>query len=328
MQSTPVASANESSALAATTRPDLLATLSVAKQLLAETRDLNVILNIHDTAVAAQAWARARNADEVAMQAVEVKLRAERRAGEFLQDMKKKGILSVGRPKENSNNLLPLSPTLKSIGVEKIESQRWQRFAGIPEAQFEDWIIYAKKKTQAALLALTVFRTHENKPFPTGTFDIILSDPPWQYDFNLSDRGDPEVHYDTMTVEEIANLPIPSSENAVLFLWATNPKLTDAMYVMEKWGFVYRTNMVWIKDRFGTGYYARGQHELLLIGVKGDIHPPEESNRPSSIINAPVREHSRKPDVVYETIEKMYPNSQRLELFSRNSREGWTSWGS
>jgi N6-adenosine-specific RNA methylase IME4 len=313
-------------------KADLLDTLSIAKQLLAETRDFTTILNIHDKAVAAQAWAKARNADEVAMQAVEVKLRAEHKAGEFLQEMKKEGILSKGGRKAYSANrgqdVSSDKPTLPSLGVEQKESSRWQRIANIPEAEFEEWLALAKKRTQSALLALAMYRKHADAgPMPTGDFDVILADPPWQYEFSISDRGDPENQYDTMTVDEIVNLSIPSSEHAVLFLWATNPKLPEALGVMNRWGFVYRTNMVWNKKEIGTGYYVRGQHELLLIGVKGDTHPPEENARPPSVLEVSRRGHSQKPDEIYGIIEHMYPNSKRLELFARNSRDGWTSWG-
>lgn len=82
-----------------------------------------------------------------------------------------------------------------------------------------------------------------------------------------------------------------------------------------------------MKDKFGTGFYFRGQHELLLFGVKGDIHPPEESSRLPSILHAPVRGHSEKPEEVYYIIEKMYPNRRYLELFARKKREGWEAWG-
>jgi N6-adenosine-specific RNA methylase IME4 len=86
--------------------------------------------------------------------------------------------------------------------------------------------------------------------------------------------------------------------------------------------------MVWVKDKIGNGYYVRGKHELLLIGMKGDIPTPEESNRPASVIEAARLEHSRKPEKVYEIIEKMYPNRSYLELSARSQyNEKWTTWG-
>jgi N6-adenosine-specific RNA methylase IME4 len=86
--------------------------------------------------------------------------------------------------------------------------------------------------------------------------------------------------------------------------------------------------MIWKKDQMGLGYYVRGEHELLFIGKKGDQIPtPEECNRPRSVFEAPVREHSEKPDIVYDMVEKMYPNRKYLELFARKTRPRWIAWG-
>ena len=78
-----------------------------------------------------------------------------------------------------------------------------------------------------------------------------------------------------------------------------------------------------IKKKSGMGYWFRGQHELLLVGTKGEMSPPGEYARPASIIRAPRSKHSAKPDVVYEIIEKMYPKSAKVELFARRERDGW-----
>ncbi len=166
----------------------------------------------------------------------------------------------------------------------------------------------------------------DQPPLPTGTFDLLYADPPWTYNVKHL-RGNPENHYLTLATQEICDIPVPSSDNAVLFLWATNPMLEDALSVMKAWGFKYKTNMVWVKNKFGTGFYFRGQHELLLVGVKGDTHPPEESNRLPSVLFANTTRHSEKPEEVYEMIEKMYPNRKYLELFARKKREGWMVWG-
>ncbi len=162
---------------------------------------------------------------------------------------------------------------------------------------------------------------------PRTTFSIIYADPPWQYDFSKSTSRAIESHYHTMSLQEICELPIPTDSNAILFLWATNPKIREALQVIEAWGFEYRTNMVWVKDKIGMGYYVRGQHELLLISRKGKLPPPDEANRVSSVINAPRTKHSRKPDTVYGVIEKMYPGQRYIELFTTNKRQGWESWG-
>lgn len=160
---------------------------------------------------------------------------------------------------------------------------------------------------------------------PEGVYDVIYADPPWEYDFKL--RGSPDDHYPTMKTDEICELKVPAAENAILFLWATNPKLEDALKVATAWGFTYKTNLVWVKDLWGTGYYFRGQHELLLLATKGEIQPPPISARRSSVLHASRAKHSEKPEEVYEIIEAMYPGYTYLELFARNEREGWKAWG-
>jgi len=162
-----------------------------------------------------------------------------------------------------------------------------------------------------------------------GRFPVIYADPPWRYDFAPTDSRKIENAYPTMDLEDIKALPVDGvcHDDAVLFLWATSPKLPEAFAVMEAWGFTYRTCMVWVKDKIGMGYYARQKHELLLIGARGNLPVPEPGNRPPSVIEAPRGEHSKKPDETYGIIEAMYPEYTRLELFARRTREGWASWG-
>ena len=97
--------------------------------------------------------------------------------------------------------------------------------------------------------------------------------------------------------------------------------------MIDAWGFEYVSNLVWVKDKIGLGYWVRNQHELLIIGRRGDMPTPSPANRPPSVINAPRREHSRKPDEAYEVIERMYPELPKIELFARGRREGWAAWG-
>ncbi len=174
----------------------------------------------------------------------------------------------------------------------------------------------------------TIHRQEKKKnaqPIPTGQFNVILADPPWKYDINT--RGSPDDHYDVMENEDISNLNIPSADNCVLFMWGTAPKLPEALQVIEDWGFTYKTNMVWVKDKIGTGYYFRGKHELLFVAVKGNPLIPEEADRPESVLIAPRTAHSKKPEEIYAIIERMYPDAKYLELFARNTRSNWKSWG-
>jgi len=166
------------------------------------------------------------------------------------------------------------------------------------------------------------------KPIPDGKFSIIYADPPWEYEHSISTSREIENHYPTLELEKIKATEIPADDNAMLFLWAPAPKIEEALEVMKAWGFSYRTNLVWVKDKIGMGYYARVKHELLLIGIKGDgIGTTLPENRPESVIFAERTEHSKKPDISYEIIEKMYPKHSKIELFARNKRDGWEAWG-
>jgi N6-adenosine-specific RNA methylase IME4 len=103
--------------------------------------------------------------------------------------------------------------------------------------------------------------------------------------------------------------------------------LEQAFTVIAAWGFKYSSGLVWTKDKLGTGYWARSQHEHLLIGKRGNFRAPAPAHRPPSVIAAPRREHSRKPDEVYAIIEKAFPEAPKIELFARHARQGWRSWG-
>ena len=163
-----------------------------------------------------------------------------------------------------------------------------------------------------------------------GKFSVILADPPWQYQHPVSDSRDIENQYPTMALSDIENLPIQPllTEDAILFLWCPPAKVAEACGVMSKWGFDFRSCAVWVKPSIGPGYYFRAQHELILVGVHGKPITPAPENRVSSIINAPRREHSQKPEELYEIIEKGWPELPKLELFGRGpTRPNWVKWG-
>ena len=171
-----------------------------------------------------------------------------------------------------------------------------------------------------------VDKVFESVNLPKGKFNVIYCDPAWQYS-NSGFEMSAENKYPTMPTEDICNLEIKdlTSDNCILFMWVTNPLLEDAFKVIEAWGFGYKTNMVWVKDRHTAGFYIFGQHELLLIAVKGSMLPIGE--KPKSIITGDNKIHSKKPECVYEIIENMFPEMKYIELFARNKRDGWESWG-
>ena len=156
---------------------------------------------------------------------------------------------------------------------------------------------------------------------------IIYADPPWRYNFSKSNSREIENQYQTMTLTDIKNLDIPTEDNAVLYLWATAPKLLEALEVMRAWGFEYKTQMIWDKEIIGMGYWFRGQHELLLVGVKGNFSPPPQSLRVSSVYKERRTKHSKKPNRIRELIAEWYPDKTKVELFAREKTEGWDVWG-
>lgn len=169
---------------------------------------------------------------------------------------------------------------------------------------------------------------------PAGGFDLIMADPPWSFD-NFSAKGEAKnakAQYECTPLEWIRSLPVSAlaAENCVLMLWATNPMLPQAFDVMSAWGFTYKTAGHWAKRTkhgklaFGTGYILRCAGEPFLIGVRGS---PKTSRSVRSVIEGPVREHSRKPDEAFAAAEALMPEARRIELFSRQARPGWANWG-
>lgn len=162
---------------------------------------------------------------------------------------------------------------------------------------------------------------------PDKKYPVLYVDPPWKFE-TFSENGmdrSADNHYPTMTLHEIESLKVPAHKDCVIFLWVTVPFLEAGIALLNKWGFDYKSSMVWVKDKDGTGYWARNRHELLLIGTKGDIPAPESPV--SSVIPWPVGFHSAKPVGVYEIIESYFPDLPKLEMFARGDREGWDSWG-
>ena len=170
-------------------------------------------------------------------------------------------------------------------------------------------------------------------------FGTVLADPPWQF-LNRTGKVAPEhrrlSRYPTLTQAEIEAIPVASAcaDAAHLYLWVPNALLQSGLDVMEHWGFTYKTNLVWHKvrkdggpDGRGVGFYFRNTTELVLFGVRGKLRTLPPGRRQVNIIRSRKREHSRKPDELYEIIEACSPGPY-LELFARGRRSDlWTVWG-
>jgi len=166
-------------------------------------------------------------------------------------------------------------------------------------------------------------------------YGLILADCPWSYEM-YSENGyakSPEAHYNTMDDEELARLPVEllASGDCYLIMWAIWPKLDSAMRIMKRWGAVYKTGGAWHKKTrhgktaFGTGYILRSSCEPFLVGTFGS--PKSGSKSIRNLIEAPTREHSRKPDQMRRSAEKLTPSAFRCELFAREPWAGNDVWG-
>lgn len=188
-------------------------------------------------------------------------------------------------------------------------------------------------------------------------YSVILADPPWQFRVWNKDTGNgrsAEAYYSTMSIDDICALPVSNlaNDNCALFLWCVWPSIFEYVPpLLKAWGFEYKTlafewwklNKKWHKAfspmlmaakdysflekmfAFGMGYYTRANSEPCLLAVKGKMPVSIKSER--NFIIAPIRDHSRKPDEQYSKIERLYPGQNYLELFARNKRVGWSSWG-
>ena len=171
-----------------------------------------------------------------------------------------------------------------------------------------------------------------------GPYTTILADPPWQFQ-NRTGKMAPEhkrlLRYPTMELKEIMELPVPklAAAKSHLYLWVPNALLQEGLRVMEAWGFTYKCNLVWYKirkdggpDGRGVGFYFRNVTELVLFGVRGSMRTLQPGRTQVNLLSTRKREHSRKPDELYDLVEACSPGPY-FELFARFCRPGWHQWG-
>jgi len=320
--------------------------LGSALGLLAQAKTIQEVKHVSDLAEAARVYAKQSHLSiEIVNDASEIRLRAERRLGEMLKVAPKN---PGSRKKAGDSKMESPVPKLSSIGISLKQSYFAQKVASVPQRNFEKFIADGRqdgrelrtweltrkviqedrrKRREERLRDLS--KTSQGLSGTLGVFPILYADPPWRYEYIATDSRAIENQYPTMDLEKIKALPIAdiSAPDAVLFLWATSPKLEEALEVMRSWGFKYRTSAVWDKEKIGMGYYFRQQHEFLLLGTKGDPPTPPEEARPPSVFRAGRLKHSEKPEDVRKAIETMYPSLPRVELFARTKHSGWEVWG-
>lgn len=182
---------------------------------------------------------------------------------------------------------------------------------------------------------------------PNEKYSILYVDPPWHYNGKLQfDRsGQSKVNegwekdvfvsaasfkYPTIKTAELKKLDVGSiaKDDCLLFMWTSNPHLKQAIDLGQAWGFDYKTvAFVWNKMVHNPGQYTLSYCELCLLFKRGRIPKPRGARNVKQLVTSPRGKHSEKPTQVIENIEKMFPGSNKIELFSRKIRDGWSAWG-
>jgi N6-adenosine-specific RNA methylase IME4 len=184
-----------------------------------------------------------------------------------------------------------------------------------------------------------------HQPFPARKYSVIYADPPWQYE-TWSHRGQGKgasQHYATMDASAIRALPVAdlAERDAALFLWVVQPQLPEAMDLIKAWGFMFKTvAYYWIKIkggqdrlfytgddvRLGLGYHTRSGAEQCWLATRGDGYH-RLSQGEEQVVFSPLRQHSRKPDEIADSILRLTGDVPKIELFARTKRAGWDVWG-
>jgi N6-adenosine-specific RNA methylase IME4 len=327
-----------------------------ARRALAEAHRVDEVKNIRDKAVAMQAYAKQAKDSTLIVQATEIRMRAERRAGELLIDMAVRSERHSGHGDQKSGSQLA-TPKLADLGINKTQSSRWQYLAALDDSHFEHKVNSASKRaydniTNRIIKAAKIERAqqHHRNIIEHGCtvadlvaladsgkrFSVIYADPPWPWKtFGPLGRirSCADHHYGLAEITEIAALPVAAlaMPDTALLMWGTWPRLPDVLDVIAAWGFQYKTvAFVWIKEtstgslHTGMGYYTRSNSEFCLLATKGQ--PERVAEDVHQVVSAPVGEHSAKPEEVRRRIERLFPGPY-LELYGRKPVPGWTVWG-
>lgn len=318
----------------------VLALLESGRNAIAEARTTDDLKFIRDQAQTAYYFLKQREYSFEAQQdAAEIKVRAERRLGEMLHDLRLNGHLGGG-----VNN----TTVLKDLDISPNESSRWQRLAELSDNDFEEHVASARA-SKKEITTQGVYRLARSLERKTGQqnghpedactiadlhrlvasgkkFGTIYADPPWRYD-NQGTRAATDNHYVTMSLEDLAALPVASlaADKSHLHLWTTDSFLEPAIELLKGWGYERRQTFIWCKPQLGIGNYWRSNHEYMLLGIRGGLTFADDSAT-LSYIELPRTKHSTKPVEIRRLVEKVSPGP-RLELFGRECADGWVVWG-
>jgi N6-adenosine-specific RNA methylase IME4 len=315
-----------------------------ARKALAECHRVDEVKAIRDRAEAVQLYARQAKDSDLINRATEIRKRAEIRAGELLAEMEKAKGGEQHHKRPTSTTQVPV-PTLKDFGISKNQSSRWQKFAALDEDEQEARIAQAKRLAVAVtegnreiVKAARAQRQDEKRgrrqqreaelgakmvALPDKKYGVIVCDDAWdRHAANLEEsRIVDELHEATKDRFACA------ADDCLLAMWSTVPHLAIAIDLLRRRGFRYVSHFVWAKDKASTGPWNRNKHEILLIGVKGNIPRPAPSQQWVSFQIGPVSGHSAKPEFFLRMLEEQFPHLPKIELNRRGkARAGWSGW--
>lgn len=302
------------------------------QQALAEAKTIPEVKNLADQADLFKQWLRKQKAGREAQnKGAEMCLMAQRRLGEMLDKVERE-------QGKRTDTLLHDATKLQSLGIERTASHRWQKLAEIPEDTFQEFIeSYNETLEEITTIALirfwakkTIKPLTESIPLPGGVFNVIAIDPPWQYGTAHNwDSRRVGAKYPEMSYEQLAALEIPAADDCVIWLWATNAFIRQALDLAELWEFQQKSILTWFKDKVGVGYWLRGETEHCLLCTKGN--PRKLSDEAfTTHLKVKSNNHSAKPDEFYQLVESLCgeaSESTHLEMFARGKRANWKTWG-
>ena len=319
---------------------------------LAEAKATDEVLEIANRAEAMRAYGRQAKNRQLEVDAAEIRIRAERRLGQMILEQKATVGLNPGtrfRGIAGGSTVEP-PPTLAEAGIDKKLSSHAQKYAALPEQEFEGMVdrwrdgilegqdpvsvnlarkIRAEKRASDVSRDIEVIEKSPSFSALEGIFRTIVIDPPWDFsdegDVNQFGRARPD--YQTLSFSEIKELPIQTkaASDSHLYLWITNRSLPKGFELLSAWGFGYVTCLTWCKPSIGMGNYFRGQTEHVLFGVRGSL--PLARHDVGTWFSAPrPGKHSGKPDKFYELVESCSPGPY-LDVFYGVARDAWKSWG-
>jgi N6-adenosine-specific RNA methylase IME4 len=316
--------------------------LTEAEKALSVAVGIDQVRLVMDVAAAQEVFAKRQQLGaEVISFAHTLKIRALSKLADLTVDLPKargtRGQLAgpgPGRGKTGGTRIAPpvsVTPTLADLGITKKVASVLRQFRKIPPAAREaiaqgtETLARARRKVKAETIRRTV-------SLPDAKYRVIYADPPWSYNDKADEgsvqSGGSEMHYPSMSIRELCDLPIQAicEEHAVLFLWVTSPLLFECAAVIKAWGFSYKASFVWDKVKHNMGHYNSVRHEFLLLCTRGSC-TPDHVQLFDSVQSIERTSHSTKPEEFRRIIDTLYTHGKRIELFARSAVEGWDAYG-